>query len=468
MKAFNRLSFATQFLVTNLLILLVGMATIGYFISKRIEDGVMNQTSAITAMYVDSFIAPRVQDLALGNAISPENISELNGILSGTPLGTKIVSFKIWSVDGEIIYSPIPELIGRSYSRDEDHQNAVHGIIGSSISELDKPENEFERQSWDTLIETYAPVRADKTGEIIAVSEFYQLPDELLEELSAAKSQSWVVVSIASALIYFVFAGIVGRASKTIDRQNMELRIKVSELTESIKKNKHLHRRVRDAASRTTSLNESFLRRIASDIHDGPVQDIALSLLRIEEVAEECKNCKRRFSNGRGVKDDLQTMEIALDSSLKELRSIASGLRLPELDDLTPTQVVERAVKNYERKIQREVTFIHEGVSDSAQLSTKITLFRIVQEALINGFRHGGEVEQRVTLWESEEHLKITVSDTGVGFSQKADPKQSNLGLAGMRERIELLGGSFIVESKPGKGTKIMASLPLKEYAKDG
>ena len=103
-----------------------------------------------------------------------------------------------------------------------------------------------------------------------------------------------------------------------------------------------------------------------------------------------------------------------------------------------------------------------------AQLPTKITLFRIVQEALINGFRHAGEGEQSVRVWGSEENLTVTVADTGVGFSQEPTPSQANLGLLGMRERIELLGGVFTLETKPGKGTKIQAILPLKEHANDG
>jgi signal transduction histidine kinase len=161
-------------------------------------------------------------------------------------------------------------------------------------------------------------------------------------------------------------------------------------------------------------------------------------------------------------------MEIALKSALKGLRLIATGLRLPELDDLTPAQVVEKAVKDYERKTGREAALFNDHVSDSAPLSTKITLYRIVQEALINGFRHAGAVDQTVKLWEREKHLNIIVSDAGEGFNQKTDPKLSNLGLAGLRERVELLGGIFIVESKLGKGTKIQASFPLTEYAKDG
>lgn len=464
MFTFSRLSFAKQFLAANFVILLIGMTVIGYLVGEKIEAGVIHQTASVTALYVDSFISPLLQDLSQGKSISAESLQQLESILSDSPLGKKIVSFKVWSSDGQILFSPNPAMVGKYFSIGEGLQAGLSGDVVSVVSNLESEENFYERERYDLLIETYAPVRANKTGEIIAISEFYQLPDELFKEIQAAQLQSWSVVGIATLVMYLLFSGMVGRASITIDRQNSMLRSKIAELTESLEKNRELNRRVREAASRTTSLNEQFLRRIASDLHDGPIQDIALSLLRIEAVAEACNKCQALLMKGSLALNDLSMIRSALESSIRELRLISSGLRLPELEDLGLVEVVERAIREFERKTTKAVGFEYENLPETIRLPTKITLYRVIQEALFNGFRHAGGTEQHVRLWDDDGKLYVEVTDNGVGFNEQGVPGNSHLGLVGMRERIEVLGGSFSIASKPEQGTTIRAMLPLEEH----
>jgi len=94
-------------------------------------------------------------------------------------------------------------------------------------------------------------------------------------------------------------------------------------------------------------------------------------------------------------------------------------------------------------------------------LPVKFTLYRLLQESLANGRRHGGGDGQRVTLRRLNGELLVEVADHGKGFDAHTAMTDGHLGIAGMRQRVEILGGTFSVESAPGEGTLIRASLPL-------
>ena len=91
----------------------------------------------------------------------------------------------------------------------------------------------------------------------------------------------------------------------------------------------------------------------------------------------------------------------------------------------------------------------------------KIALYRLIQESLANGFRHGGSAHQRVDVSTADGQLNVTVSDNGAGFDPRAMPTDGHVGLEGMQERVEILGGSFHLHSRPGHGTVITVSMPM-------
>jgi signal transduction histidine kinase len=102
------------------------------------------------------------------------------------------------------------------------------------------------------------------------------------------------------------------------------------------------------------------------------------------------------------------------------------------------------------------------GVPAEAPLATKIAVYRILAEALSNATRHGGGADVRVRAQVTDDGmLALDVGDAGPGFDPSQEPDGARLGLAGMRERAELLGGSFAIESAPGGGTQVRVVLPL-------
>ncbi len=442
-------------------ILLTGMLVVGTWVEKEIESGVINRAGLLTSLYVDSFVSPHLQSLAGNGELRETDRSSLDRLLSGTPLGRHIVAFKIWAPDGRIVYSTNPALIGRQFQVKPALAAAFAGEVRSQIADLSEPENELERPHWSRLIETYAPVRAANTGTVIAVSELYKTTEDLAQEVSAARLRSWLMVGTATLVMFLLLAALVRRASDTITAQQRKLSEKVTQLTALLAQNEQLHERVRRAAARTTALNERFLHRIAADLHDGPGQGLALALMRMETLADVCSTCPAAIAKDRSVGDEFRTLHSALQAALDDLRAVSGGLHLPEIEQLSLADTARRAVRDYERTAGLAVAFTVDGVPQEAPLPVKITLFRLLQESLANGFRHGGGVDQRVTLNTRDGQLLVEVADGGKGFDPRASGAEGHLGLAGMRERVETLGGTFSVRSAPDQGTVIRASLPL-------
>ena len=456
-----RLTLAQRFLAVSLVVVIVGGAAVGLVLGQLIETSAINRTTDVTALYVESFVAPQLQSLRTSSQLTPEEIASLQSLLTQTGVGQRIVTFRVWSTNGVILYCPNTQLIGRSFPMEGDRGRAAQGAVTGDISDLSDPENVFERQHWSHLLEIYMPIRASGSSLIIAVAELYQLPDELEAEVNHDRLVAWGFVALAALLAYVALAFVVRQGSKRIIRQDADLRAKVTELSDLLAQNATLHRHLRRAASRTTTLNELERRRIGSDLHDGPSQTLAFAMLRLDAVGEAA-------TDDRGDGEGLRTVRSALDEALREMRTIASGLRAPDLERATPTEIVTRAVADHERRSGTHATLEMDGVPEHASLATKIALYRILSEALSNAARHGMATDVRVAVscgdggW-----LVAEVSDAGPGFDPRTRQKDGHLGLAAIRERAELLGGRVEVASNVGSGTRVRVFLPLADDSAD-
>jgi signal transduction histidine kinase len=445
-------SLAQQYLVASLLVVLAGVITTGAWIGHQIETSVVERTGGITALYVDSVLGPNLQALARDDRwLTADDAAALNRLVATTGLGQGVVQFKIWSLDGRILYSADPALVGQQFAIDDSLRQAIDGEVTAGISSLDEPENIDERQHFSRLVEVYAPVRQDSDGRVIAINEFYLLPDALEDEIRAAQLRSWALVTGIGLATYLLLAGIVKRGSDTIRRQQRELERQLEQIS-------RLHGRVRQAAGRTTALNEQALRRISADLHDGPGQALSLALLRLDALQTPCTDNSESCMRTRA---DFETVHSAVRDALSDLRAISAGLRLPELERLTVAEVASRPIDDHQRRSGVVVERQLESLPDQAPLPIKIALLRTLQEALSNATRHGKGAAVRVELNGSGDRLRLRVSDKGPGFDTRLAPRSDGLGLAGMRERAELLGGAFEVESTIGVGTTVEACWPL-------
>ena len=433
-----------------MVVLLLGGLTIGWWVGDQIQRGIISRTASITALYVQSFIEPHVADLASNEWLSDESKTQLDALFSESSFSEKIVALKVWRPDGTIIYSPDRSLIGQQFPVEGDLAAALAGEVSAEMSSLTDAENAGERVRFRHLLEMYIPVRERGGDHIIAVAEFYQIPTEIYAEVRSAQQSSWLVVSGAVSIAFLLLFGIVRQGSDTIVRQQRALRSQVDDLSTLLDQNEQLRGRVRNAAERTTTLSERNLRRISSDLHDGPGQMLALAMLRLEQL--------RARPTAEAEFNDLQS---ALNDALRDMRAIAAGLRLPELEQLSTADAVRRVVDDHVRRSGTQIDLhLAEPIPD-VPLPTKIALFRALQELLSNSTRHGGGADVAVTVAGVDGWLRAEVADGGPGFDGELVGEEGHLGLAGIREQAELLAGTFEVQRRDGGGVTVIVSGPL-------
>jgi signal transduction histidine kinase len=211
-------------------------------------------------------------------------------------------------------------------------------------------------------------------------------------------------------------------------------------------------------------LNERFLRRFSAELHDGPAQEIGLALLRLDHVAERTAAPDLAPADREAMRGDLDQVQASLQRALQEIRTLSGGLSLPHLVGLSVGETIDHVVRGHRRRAGCAPEVVLRDVPAEAPLATKIALYRIVQEALANAWRHAGSAGLRLLVAGERGRLRIEVSDAGPGFDASAIGEGGErLGLLGMRERVESLGGEFAVESAPGAGARVVAALPLAE-----
>lgn len=456
---FSRLSLSKQFLLASFPILLAGTLVIGWWIGQQVEESVVHRIGGVTALYVDSFVAPHVQTLVHSDDLSAGDRAALAAVLANTPLQQKIVSLKIWRKDGYVLFGSDAQVMGRTFPVGEGLADALAGNIFSEISERSNAQQAQHGQPMPRLIETYTPIHADRTGAVIAAAEFYERPDDIDREAGAAQRRSWLLVAATTLTMYLLLFVVVRKGSRKIADQQCDLSDKLSQLTVLNERNRQLQERVIRAAERATTLNENLLQRISADIHDGPGQDLGFALMQLKNTSDACFISDEPLQREWAKK--LEPARLAVQSALTDLRAISANLELPDIGHLGPADLAARVVRDFQIKTGKNVTLITSLPEVRASFRAKVTLYRLLQESLANAFRHAQCKECRVDLKESAAGLIVEISDGGPGFDLKTAHEKGRLGLRGMRQRVEVLGGSFELHSAPGSGTTIRVSLPL-------
>jgi signal transduction histidine kinase len=442
-----------KFVTTGGTVMLVAMLVIGTWITGRIQQSVVDSTAAAAALYVESFISPLSQELAAADRLSEPAELALAETFTNTPIGDRIVSFKIWKPGGLVVYASDPAIIGQHFQPSEELMRAWQGEVSGTFEDLDDPESAGEAALGLPLLEVYSPVREVWSGDVIAVAEFYEVATELEADLADARRTSWLLVAGVFLASGLMLAGIVRAGGRTIERQRTMLEAQIAESRRIAAQNGALRRRAIEASARATSETDRILRRTGADLHDGPAQYIALAAMRLDSLVPDT-------DEGRA---EAATIREAMRTALAEIRTISRGLSLPDLGGVPLADVVRRALDAHLRPSGGPVSLDYAGPEDPAiDDSFRICVYRFMQEGLSNAARHAPEAEVTVAVSASDEAIVAVVHDVGPGFepTHAASRETGGQGLAGLRDRAESLGGGLEIATG-SEGTTLTLRLPL-------
>jgi len=200
--------------------------------------------------------------------------------------------------------------------------------------------------------------------------------------------------------------------------------------------------------SRVIAAQEEERRRIARELHDSTSQSLTSLLLGLQTLEQSPRT---------------EQLRQIVSETLDEVHGLAWQLRPSVLDDLGLSAALERYIEDYQQRYTLPVDFVIHGLDDQRlPPEVETTVYRIIQEALTNVARHAQASRVSVLLEHRDHKTLVIVEDNGIGLDSAAAAKGSraHLGLYGIRERAELLGGKLVIESEPGHGTSLFVELP--------
>ena len=449
-QRFGLLSLSTRFAVATAIAMALSGLIVGTVVNRIIAKAAISNAASATAIVLDGFLLPLAREVDDTGSLSVGPSETLRSIRASGVFGGRIHSVKLWRPDGVVAYSPDEALIGKRFEMFEALERALQGELVAEIEELDDEESSYERQLGVPLLEVYAPIRDPWTGRILGVAEFYENATALGETLRQAALVVLAVTLGTMLLIGTTLFGIVHQASRTIELQRRDLRARTEEAERVSQVNRQLRLRVQRAASRALAMNERHVRQLSADLHDGPAQLVGFAALRISSLREippawqaECKTIKQ-----------------TLDEAMREIRNICSGLSLPEIGGLELGDVLRRAVQAHERRTGTHVALEIGEIDGMVAPSMKYCAYRFVQEGLNNAYRHAEGRDQSIQCGTRNGELFIMLKN-GPAVCPCLDADERPLGLVGLRERVELLGGTFGFSASQDAPVEMWMALPF-------
>ncbi len=222
---------------------------------------------------------------------------------------------------------------------------------------------------------------------------------------------------------------------------------------------------MRKFAQSTQQAQEEERKRISRELHDDICQRLTALKFHLN-IFEDSVDKQKKISIRR-----IKTVKKEIDGLINEVRRISSNLRPSALDHFGLVTAMKLLCSEFQKLHSLEVKF-ETGIPTFQRFNpeVEIVLYRIAQEALTNSAKHSSSKNIILNLVEEDKELLLTVADNGKGFNindyfSKTQKENGHFGLINMRERTELIGGKFIIESAPGNGTEVKVIIPIIKYA---
>ena len=415
-----------QFFTAGAVAMIVLVVGSGWLSERAATEEAITDARATTELLGRAVVQPTLtRGVLQGNAAA---IDRFDRQMLKRAMGGDVLRIKVWARDGTIIYSDQTRLIGEKFAlADEELEILLEGGSAAEVSDLSKPENRFERGS-GRLLEVYTQVRAPDDQRLLF--EAYFSYDDVSRR-SAEVLNAFRPITIAGLLVFLAVTGPL-----------------VWVLTRRLDAAAAARERLLIAAVEASDIER---RRIARDLHDGVVQQLAGTSFALSAAARDARERPERAKQ-------LEDLAGGVRHSLRSLRSLLVEIYPPELK----TAGLAAALDDLVAPATTAGVAVDVHVVDTSDLPDEIValVWRVAQEGVRNAQRHAHPPRLAVIVTRDPQRTVLEVVDDGVGFDSTVPPEPGHLGLRALHDLVRDAGGELTVTSSPGRGTKVRLEVP--------
>jgi two-component system, NarL family, sensor kinase len=346
-------------------------------------------------------------------------------------LADPVVRVKVWDSTGRIIYSDQPQLIGARYPLGASELHALRtGGVDADVSDLSRPENRFERQ-YNKLLEVYLGLRASDGTPVLF--ELYQRFSSITASGNRLFRTFFFPMIATMVLLELAQIPLAVSLARKIRRGQLERE---------------------ELLQRAIEASEVERRRIARDLHDGPVQDLAGVSYTLSSAVAEAKDIDPELSD-------------ALEQTSRQTRESIRALRTLLVDIYPPRLHSEGLIAALSDLLSATTAAGVEATLDAdphlrLPPSVEAVLFRAAQESLRNVLEHAHAKTVHVQVSTSSDHAVLEVRDDGRGIDSSPIDGEEHFGLRMLEDLARDSIGRLELDSAPGRGTTVRLEIPLE------
>jgi signal transduction histidine kinase len=420
-------------------------------------------TSARPSAYVTLLVVPVSTGGVLVGAFSPESL-RVDQMLADLKIGQGGVGYVIDS-QGRILYDPQDEKIGQDASRLPGAQESKLGGAGTLL---------FKDQAGEQWSVGYAPVPAAGWG--VVVREPWSEVISPMMQFSVISPALVILAALVSLAAGYLTVRYVIRPLRVLDQ--VAGRVARGDFAategpvEGVQEVKDLHATLRHMATQiqryqagmqsyvaaVTQGQEEERKRLARELHDDTAQALISLIQRIKLARRDLDRNPARAA------ERMDELVILATAAWQDVRRFSEDLRPPYLEQFGLEPAIAMLAEQTRDRGGPEVSLAISGAPRRLAPDLETAVYRVVQEALSNVRQHAQASHVEVELSFADKDLTAAIQDDGLGFKPPEFPtdvvRQGHFGLAGMRERVLLVGGHLSVKSAPGQGTRVAVCIP--------
>lgn len=420
-----------QFALTGLVVLALFLVG-SLFVFRSLGRGeALRDARQFAVLTGQGIVEPALGDDVLESGRAA--LDDLDRIVQERVLGERVVRVKIWDAEGRIVYSDEPRLIGSRYPLDGAKLEVLRtGSARAELSDLSGPENRFERDE-GSLYEVYLPIRAPDGTPLLY--ETYQ------------RSAS---VASTGRRIWVPFAGLLLASLVLLWLVQVPLAYRLARRLRSSQQDREA------LLVRAVEASADERRRIAADLHDGVVQDLAGISYSLSAAADTPDP-----HMPRPVRSMLREAAVGTRDSMRRIRSLLVEIHPPNLQ----ASGLEAALVDLVAALPARGIEVTLDVAEEAPLSheTELLFYRAAGEAIRNVERHAGARHLSVEVARRDGRARLEVVDDGAGFTEaerERSRSEGHVGLSLLEELAARMDGTLEVRSTPGEGTSFVLEVP--------